>query len=1317
MPGGGPDYDRGRAASQNFNLLVDHEGGDSENRVREGPVVNLLDQIDARLADPRFSLNRETFERASVSMLSEIHPNLVPITGGSDDGRDAEVDDPNGRIGVLVTSARDLAGVLANLRKGCRQMVKKSVPIRRVILINIAELNASKRSKIADAAAVEGFTVVQIYPRAWYAEALRRNPNWRLALLALAGGPYTLTRPPVDDLAVDVDATVGRVKELRAMSMAAGDVLVTGVPGVGKTHLVAQIDNVVFVEKTSQLDALTDHLLETDPVVVALDDAGARLDVLAELLVVRRAHGLRFRVVAVCWPHETEQVNDVLAGGEVVVVDRMTKPELGQILRALGITSDALLHRVLEQANGRPAWAVRLALLLKDGAAWGQVMRGESVRGEVSRYLRSARISNQAYGNQAYDILATLAVLGTVEDADFGQLADLLGTGRLELRTIVRNIAVSGLLDAQEVQSDQAGPAVSYSVQPELLASSIVADAFFSDDVPPVPLRDVEVAFPQHAFAIVSNRITAELVDAKRPHRPTFDDVARAAQGQPRQRSENLLRYFAMLGPDEATYVLGVATQWLDAASNARQQADPDDYNYVYDTTVERRGKFLAELAARTRNTIGLAAAVARLQVGGGLILDAGENLDSYLDQFFHTARTRDLGEPASVAALVDLAVAVSTMATTQPNERRVFAEAAARAIAPSWDANYPAPDQSRTFNLRAFLLPSASCAAITTPVVDRLEHEPIDASMFGPLIEALESWTHIACGYALPRGLVPSVEHVASADLVARRLADLLGRSDLTPGTRLRLNRAARPLELNWPEPDALFAALTASPALTEDDLAADLAADVVTEGAADPAADPAAALAVGAGADAGQGAAAETEPDGLGDGEPSPQTADEEAVASASSVVAASSVSLVNTARARRRMAVWEAKQQAVADGVAAAVDPYLSEPPALLCARLQKLQPFFRADTTEPVRMDLVFTHIATTEADLVTWLRAAFGHDVAHAAGSLIRKTVVADTMPADLLQDLLEDPRARRTVIDHALNGGTGRALTTIVDAIEVNDFGQRMPDSFIRITPQALSLLNNHANREVAALAVTSWAYWLDYIDRTDPDDRQRADAQLAAVPDWPSTMRHLVVPNDFDDHALERGLASLARHAPDVFVDLFTAHVAEERFIFDDFEQWAPGAQLLTNPDKITAWNRVRATPANAQAFWALAGTDTTWIAERLINWAADWAGMPDPPTISAILIPPTISRVERPADEQVAALFADHVSPDEILNALPDTYSGEDVERAEHRLKQATELAASSDPKVAAVGRHGITTYTEKLKSARLEARAREVRGESWF
>jgi hypothetical protein len=63
---------------------VSGEGDDPfcEARLSGTSALNLLDQIDDRLKDPDFTLNRDDFEDCSTSLLTDIYPNLVPISGG-----------------------------------------------------------------------------------------------------------------------------------------------------------------------------------------------------------------------------------------------------------------------------------------------------------------------------------------------------------------------------------------------------------------------------------------------------------------------------------------------------------------------------------------------------------------------------------------------------------------------------------------------------------------------------------------------------------------------------------------------------------------------------------------------------------------------------------------------------------------------------------------------------------------------------------------------------------------------------------------------------------------------------------------------------------------------------------------------------------------------------------------------------------------------------------------------------------------------------------------------------------------------------------
>jgi hypothetical protein len=1195
--------------------------------------VNLLDQIDDRLKDPDFSLNHDDFEDCSTSLLTDIYPNLVPISGGSDDGRDAEIGDPDGTIGVLITSARDLRGVLANLRKGCRQMTKKQLPIKRVILANLAELNASKRRRLDEAAEALGFKVVQTYPRPWYANRLRRDPDWRVKLLRLRGGTYTLARPPLDDLGVDLDATVGRSVELRTIRDAAGDVLVSGVPGVGKTHLVAQVTDALFVEKLADLSHLADDLLETDPKVVVLDDAGARPEGVVELQTIRRSHQLSYRIIAVCWPHETQMVADRLKDAAPVEVGRMTKAELGEILRKRGITRDSVLRRILDQADGRPAWAVRLGDLLKAGGQWNDVLRGHSVRAEVGHYLRTSRISDHAY-----QTLATIALLGGISDTEFRTLANLQGDTVLNLNATLRKVAESGLLDVEQVTAHGEDRKVTYTVQPDLLAASLVADAYFSKHPAPHLLAELREGFPGRGFHIVKNTILAELVGATDPSRPTQEQLLTALGSDLAEPQENLLRYYAALGANEANFALNLVRERLRAALAIGTE---EKVSSNYKSIASVRGKLLAELAASNVSRIGFAASLEHLKAGACLLLDAGEDIDTFVNEYFIHVRSSDIGEAVDPAHLVALAEHIAAMSAENPHERRVLLEVGARSLAPAWEASYMVPDQPRNFRLKSFLLHANDMGTITNAILDRLATiaDGIDAEGFVPLAKVLDTWVRAAVGYALPFGLRVTPEQCEAAKPVARRFATILATTPLTSGTRRRLNGICKPLKLRWPDPDPLFTAL----APLEDD------------------------------------ADDEDDEDGSDD-------------------------------RFQLYLARREARAKADRARLVEALTPYLEQPPEILCERLADLQPDLRAaDVTVNNQTRNVFEHLATTNVDPPGWIRAALDHGMGWQMLPLVQKTLKMDGLPDDLLARLLANPQTRSGVIGLAMEYGTGRGLEAVVAAMNSSDFGPNIWTAFVRVTPQALKLLESHPDRLVAALAVTCWAGWYDYAKQHKGEESNQTEAQLAALTGWTDTMLDLEVPNQLEEYALERGLVSLARTSPDNFKHLFIRHVNKEKYPHNDFDEWASAAQTLDHDHKTAVWHQLKDHPCKREVFWVLAGKDTMWIGDRLED-----GSVTDP---SELLGRVGFGQSKRPPIEEIAALFANRAAPELILASLPDTLSGDDVEVAQYRLDESQKLAESDNADVRAVGEAGVRLFTSALEAAKKKAREHELRGEIWY
>jgi hypothetical protein len=192
-------------------------------------------------------------------------------------------------------------------------------------------------------------------------------------------------------------------------------------------------------------------------------------------------------------------------------------------------------------------------------------------------------------------------------------------------------------------------------------------------------------------------------------------------------------------------------------------------------------------------------------------------------------------------------------------------------------------------------------------------------------------------------------------------------------------------------------------------------------------------------------------------------------------------------------------------------------------------------------------------------------------------------------------------------------------------------------------------------------------------VNRKDDADNARAQAQLEAIPDWTDTMLNLEVPNGLDEHALERGLVSLARTSPDNFTKLMIRHVNKEKYPLNDFDEWAVAAHTLDHEHKTAAWRQLGSHPCKREVFWVLAGKDTKWIGDRLNDGSV--AGPSE--LLGHVGFRPT----DRPTIEEIAALLADRVEPELIISSLPDTMSGDEVEVAQYRLDESQKLAASDD------------------------------------
>jgi hypothetical protein len=345
--------------------------------------VHELDRIEQALASNL--LDHNLFERCAQDLLIETYPGLSPIPGGTDWGRDADIHGTGTEVTtrLLATASRTLKGVRSNMLKGIASMREHNVPFDRVVLANPALLSQLDRNNLAISARKRGATIDAVYDRGFFASRLRRDGHWRSRLLGLSADPITLSRVPAD-LAESPWAQlplVGRDHKLEEIAAAECDLVVSGPPGVGKTRLLASIDGMYFVDRDAGFGRLADDIRWLQPSILVLDDAGDSDQLMRQLIRFRHVEAdiATYRIIAVCWPDQTEDVTGQLEGSHTIELDLLERSELDQLLMSMGVTGRLARSEILDQAEGRPGWAVALADILLRSKDAGSLLSGKAL--------------------------------------------------------------------------------------------------------------------------------------------------------------------------------------------------------------------------------------------------------------------------------------------------------------------------------------------------------------------------------------------------------------------------------------------------------------------------------------------------------------------------------------------------------------------------------------------------------------------------------------------------------------------------------------------------------------------------------------------------------------------------------------------------------------------------------------------------------------------------------------------------------------------------------------------------------------------------
>jgi len=159
----------------------------------------------------------------------------------------------------------------------------------------------------------------------------------------------------------------------------------------------------------------------------------------------------------------------------------------------MGIAGRLARREILDQAEGRPAWAVVLADLLLRKKDPQSLISGKALLGEAGRYLRRAGLIPSAI-----DVLAVVSALGWVSEPELGKLGTELQLPRTDVAAVLGAAARSGLID---VRPGYPVGLRTYAVRPPMLADALVAERAFTVPVPAIDLHGL-------ASALVRNCLT-----------------------------------------------------------------------------------------------------------------------------------------------------------------------------------------------------------------------------------------------------------------------------------------------------------------------------------------------------------------------------------------------------------------------------------------------------------------------------------------------------------------------------------------------------------------------------------------------------------------------------------------------------------------------------------------------------------------------------------------------------------------------------------------------------------------------------------------
>ena len=481
-------------------------------------------------------LDGNLFEECAVDLLRPIYKTLVPIKGGSDDGRDGYFFDGALGSGPLVCTTRK--DVKRNVQHSLHEYVRKGHQGRFVIIATSRPITGKKRNQIEAAAKEEGFTTIQVHEQSDFALRLYSNREWLKRLLHIAGNQQALSINPISTrpcLNVPVRGRERLVSWLEG-TIASGDVVIAGQPGSGKTFAMrsyaAQKDGLFVV--SDNMDQIVAEVRDKQPRFLIVDDAHDQTAVLKRLRQAREDTGAEFFIAATSWLSHKDDVQAALSlpSTSVFELELLGKDTMVEIIKDCGVKGpDPLLQEMVDQAEGKPGLAATLSQLVLSGDA-KDVYYGDA----LGRHL-SALFEKQL-GGDALDLLA-VAALGGDSGINLKGAADILGESEVHVQNLVTKLGFGGVI--LEIPPDK------ISVRPPPLRFYLAKQHFFGNgaNIDPFTYLTHYPKFADTAAVIIGAAFRGGRVDRERLYHLIE-----------RTNTPDLFCDYALFGVEEARRVL-----------------------------------------------------------------------------------------------------------------------------------------------------------------------------------------------------------------------------------------------------------------------------------------------------------------------------------------------------------------------------------------------------------------------------------------------------------------------------------------------------------------------------------------------------------------------------------------------------------------------------------------------------------------------------------------------------------------------------------------------------------------------------------------